>query len=69
MPKADLLSTAEVARDLNVHRATLTRMVQAGDIKPAIKGAGLRGAMFFYPSEVRRVKERLAAKRAAGNAS
>lgn len=65
MPRADLISTAEAARELNVHRSTLTRMIQAGKLKPAVKGEGLRGGMFFYPSEIRRAKERMEAERAA----
>lgn len=56
----ELLNTAQAARELNVHRSTLTRMVKAGKIKPAVKGDGLRGEMFFRIADVRRVKERLA---------
>lgn len=59
MPK-ELLGTAEAAQALNVHRSTLTRMVQAEKIKPAIRGKGLRGEMFFRPREVQRVKRLLA---------
>lgn len=51
-----LLSTAEAAAALNVHRSTLTRMVQANKIKPAAQGDGSRGAMFFYPSAIRKAK-------------
>ncbi|MGQ3011318.1 hypothetical protein [Microbacterium aurantiacum] len=40
-------------------------MVKAGKIKTAVKGEGKRGEMFFYPSEVKRVKERMSAERAA----
>lgn len=65
MPRADLINTAEAAQQLNVHRSTLTRMVQDGKIKPAVRGEGIRGGMFFYPSEIRRAKERMAAERAA----
>lgn len=61
MPKQPLIGTAQAARELNVHRSTLTRMVQSGKVKPAVKGEGLRGEMFFYPSEIRRVKRALAA--------
>lgn len=65
MPRAELISTAKAARELNVHRSTLTRMVQDGKIKPAHRGEGIRGGMLFYPSEVQRAKERLASERAA----
>lgn len=56
MPNNDFLSTAQAAAELNMHRSTLTRMVQDGKIKPAIAGEGIRGAMFFRVTEVRRVK-------------
>lgn len=59
MPTDTLLSTAKAAAELNVHRSTLTRMVQAGKIRPAVSGEGLRGAMFFYPSEIRRALKRM----------
>ncbi|MGQ2915892.1 helix-turn-helix domain-containing protein [Microbacterium aurantiacum] len=65
MPKSELLSTVAVAAELNIHRSTLSRMVKAGKIKTAVKGEGKRGEMFFYPSEVKRVKERMSAERAA----
>lgn len=65
MPKVELIGTAATAAELKVHRSTLTRMVQAGKIKPAVKGEGLRGEMFFYPSEVRRAKARMSAERAS----
>ena len=61
----ELLSTAKAAALLNVDRSTLTRMVQSGKVKPAVKGDGLRGAMFFYPSEIRKAKARMAAESAA----
>lgn len=54
-----LISTAKAAAELNVDRSTLTRMVQAGKVRPAVRGDGLRGAMFFYPSEIRRAIKRL----------
>ncbi len=56
MANGKLISTAEAASELNVHRSTLTRMVEAGKIKPAARGEGIRGSMFFYRSEVERVK-------------
>lgn len=56
MANPKILSTAEAARELNVHRSTVTRMVETGKIKPAIKGEGIRGSMFFYRSEVERAK-------------
>lgn len=58
MPRAELISTAAAAADLDVHRSTLTRMVKAGKIKPAVKGTGQTGEMFFHPSEIARVRAR-----------
>lgn len=60
----ELLSTAKAAIELSVDRSTLTRMVQAGKIKAAVRGDGKRGAMFFYPSEIRKAKARMLAESA-----
>lgn len=65
MPNANLIGTAAAARELNVHRSTLTRMVRDGKIKPVARGEGLTGGMFFRASEVARVKARLSSGRAA----
>ena len=65
MPNAELLTTAQAARELNVHRSTLTRMVQDGKIKSAVRGEGIRGGMFFRASEIRRAKSRMQSERAA----
>lgn len=64
MANIKLISTAEAASELNVHRSTLTRMVDAGKLKPAVRGEGVRGSMFFYRSEVERAKKRLEKKAA-----
>lgn len=58
MTNTKLVSTAEAAAQLNVHRSTLTRMVEAGKLKPAVRGEGVRGSMFFYRSEIERAKKR-----------
>ena len=58
MANRKLISTAEAATELNVHRSTLTRMVDAGKLKPAVRGEGIRGSMFFYRSEINRAKKR-----------
>ena len=60
----ELVSTADAAAALNVHRSTLTRMVQAGKLKPAVRGKGLRGEMFFRPIEIERAKKRIESGRA-----
>lgn len=59
MANDKLLSTSQAATELNVHRSTLTRMVKNGEIKPAVQGEGIRGALFFYPAEIRKAKVRL----------
>ena len=65
MANRNLISTAEAAAQLDVHRSTLTRMVEAGKLKPAVRGEGIRGSMFFYRSEIDRAKKRLDKKAAA----
>ena len=40
-------------------------MVEAGKLKPAVRGEGIRGSMFFYRSEIDRAKKRLDKKAAA----
>ena len=67
MPNDKLLSTAKAAAALNVDRSTLTRMVQSGKVKPAVRGDGLRGALFFYPSEIRRALARMRAEQSGAN--
>ncbi len=64
MANGNLTGTAEAAAQLNVHRSTLTRMVDVGKLKPAVRGEGIRGSMFFYRSEIDRAKKRLEKKAA-----
>lgn len=53
MPKTtNLIGSAEACERLGVDRSTLTRWVQAGRIKPAMKMPGARGAYLFRPSDV-----------------
>jgi len=59
------LSTKQVADELSVDRSIITRMVQSGEIRPIVRGEGIRGAMFFSPAEVRRVKRLRDGERAA----
>lgn len=63
MPKAELIRTKDAAAVLHVHRSTLTRMVETGKLKPAVRGEGVRGEMFFYASDIERMRR--AAERAA----
>lgn len=46
------LSTAEVARLLRVDVSTVSYWVKTGRIQPAFRLPGIRGAMFFDPSDV-----------------
>lgn len=59
MPKtATLLTSAEVCATLGVHRATLSRWVAAGKLRPAFKLNGERGAFLFRPADVARLAAR-----------
>lgn len=57
----DLLTAAEVARIYGVHVRTVHRMVAKGDLSPAIKAPGIRGALFFRRSDVLAAAARRAA--------
>jgi excisionase family DNA binding protein len=49
------LSTSEVARRFAVSRGTVANWVNAGKLKPAMRGPGPNGGAFmFEPSEVER---------------
>lgn len=60
-PLETLLPSASVCEALSIDRSTLSRWVQIGRITPAIKAPGARGAFFFAPEEVERVKAEAAA--------
>ncbi|MBU3994914.1 MAG: helix-turn-helix domain-containing protein [Actinobacteria bacterium] len=69
MSSVNLISTSEAAAALKVHRSTLSRMVAAGKLEPALRGEGIRGSMFFSPEEIERAKKQnaaLAAEPASG---
>lgn len=55
------LTTRQAAEVLDVHHATVVKLVASGDLVPVMKGPGKTGALFFSPGDVRR----LARKRAA----
>ncbi len=57
----NLLPSAEVCALLSIDRSTLSRWVQLGRVTVAVKAPGVRGAMFFTPEEVERVKAEAAA--------
>lgn len=43
----DLITTADAARILSVHVATVSRMVARGDLTPTVKVPGKTGAFLF----------------------
>ena len=57
----DLLTSEEACAALGVDRSTLHRRVQRGDITPARKLPGLRGAYLFTRAEIERAKDVTAA--------
>lgn len=61
MPNPDLIPTADAAQILGCHVRTVHRFVESGDLKPAVRMPGLRGALMFRRADV----ERLAKRRAA----
>ena len=54
MPNIDPLTTAEVADRLGCDTRTVARHVERGNLTPAMKLPGLRGAYLFDPAEVDR---------------
>lgn len=48
------LTSKQVAQRLNKSLSTISRMVAAGKLTPALRLEGLRGAMWFAPAEVTR---------------
>lgn len=52
MPTPDLITAAEVARIYGCHVRTVHRLVERGDLEPAMKAPGLRGALFFRRNDV-----------------
>lgn len=48
----ELLSTQDVADLLGVTPSTISRRVATGELTPAMKAPGIRGAMFFRRADV-----------------
>lgn len=48
----DLLTTADAAKILKVHVGTISRMVAAGRLTPALKIPGKTGAYLFHPKDI-----------------
>jgi excisionase family DNA binding protein len=49
------VTTAYAAKALGVHTATIRRMVERGELTPALKAPGLRGAYLFDPADIIRL--------------
>jgi hypothetical protein len=55
MPKqssVELISTADLANEWDVHVRTIHRMVRRGQLKVALRAPGEKGAMFFSRADV-----------------
>ena len=57
---SDLLTTAQAAERLGVSVSTVSRLVAAGTLEPALKSYGLRGPMWFRAVDVDDLAERRA---------
>lgn len=53
MSNLDLITAADAAAILDRPRRTVIRLVERGDLKPAMKLPGIRGAYLFDPDHVR----------------
>jgi len=53
---SDLITTAVVAQMLYKDVSTISRMVARGDLVPAVKVPGKRGAYLFRRSDVERLR-------------
>jgi len=61
MTNADRITAAEATELLGYkHRSSLTRLVQAGEIKPEFKGSGDRGEQWFSRRKVLALRNKLA---------
>ena len=54
--EGNLLTTAQVAAQLGVTVATVNRWVNAGTLPVAFQAHGIRGARYFHPDTVARVR-------------
>lgn len=54
---ADLISTAELAKELGVHVRTIHRMVKRGQLSTHLRAPGEKGAWLFLREDVERLKD------------
>lgn len=57
--RTGLLTTAQAAKRLRVHIATVARMVADGRLEAEVKVPGKRGAYLFDPSTIDAFKQKL----------
>lgn len=69
MAEAKLIGSAEACARLGVDKSTLSRMVQRGEIVPAMRvGDAVNAAMLFRPVDVNRaILDRITARPAAAH--
>lgn len=63
-----LLTTAEACARLNRHPSWFSKQVKLGNILPAHKAPGIRGAFFFAAADVDALAAKLVAQSEAGAA-
>lgn len=61
MPQTDLVPTAEVARILGRDVRTVHRLVASGQLTPAVRAPGIRGALLFDRADIDALALRIAA--------
>lgn len=59
----ELLPSRDVVKALGISNSTLSRYVANGRITPTLKGAGIRGQMWFWARDVEALKRELADER------
>lgn len=65
MPRTEpgLITTAQASKVSGKNWRTIIRLVERGELKPAQKLPGLRGAYLFHPTDIEGLKEEEVAQR------
>lgn len=65
MPRTEpgLITTAQASKVSGKNWRTIIRLVERGELKPAQKLPGLRGAYLFHPTDIEGLKEEETAQR------